>query len=483
MTNTSVAQSVPQEVLQVILKDVVRSAIPDERLLTALSLSHVCGLFRRAALQCPELWTCLSRRLGRPGLALIEVCIERSKEWPLDVMLHFYPIVSLGPLQHRGSMVVDNMFPVILSSSARWRSCSIRLTGEDIRAYDAVRSPSYDLHSFSNCVRIDAPMLEDFSIMEHPSLGERFDLMSPERDNIRDFRPGAHWNLPNLRNITLHNTRTSTIPTKLHAQIQSLEVQMTDVQTGFFAQILAMRELCGAVSLTCLRLSLKRCSIQAFPSATIAVLPSIRFLHIELLGCTQPPMHEYALWQAFWELQFPNVVELHLLFDFGIGDEPLVHWNGYNTALHSFLATNLVHQYRYPSLETLDISILSTAGPRAQNARTSMLLPHCCSPSLKHLRICASAPFTLFSSIDKEVGGELPDHLAIGDISAPIALRTVAFELPSSRGVASWVRGLVSKMRNKHCWDDFVELKFVGKGDTEVVPRDAVLQWCDANKF
>ncbi len=196
------------------------------------------------------------------------------------------------------------------------------------------------------------------------SLGERFPLESSGRRVLRrSFRPGAHWNLPNLRNVTLHNVYATTIPWRSCAQIESLVIGITGVQLGFITHIYSMRELAAVTSLTSLRLSLNGCCFKTYPSR-IAVLRSVKSLHIEILCCTQSPEYQYALWHEFCKLHFPSVAELSFVFDFGNEDgDTLVRWDGYNTALHSFLTTDLVNEYRYISLSTLDVSILSTIGP------------------------------------------------------------------------------------------------------------------------
>ncbi len=127
------AQSLPAEILEVILSDVVESAIPDERSWTALTLTHVCGLFRRVALDCPKLWTCLSRKLGRPGLALIEACIERSKDKPLDVVIHLYAYKKpIGKSKGVDMIAVDRIARIVIPVCARWRRCSALLIAKTL---------------------------------------------------------------------------------------------------------------------------------------------------------------------------------------------------------------------------------------------------------------------------------------------------------------------------------------------------------------
>jgi len=40
----------------------------------------------------------------------------------------------------------------------------------------------------------------------------------------------------------------------------------------------------------------------------------------------------------------------------------------------------------------------------------------------------------------------------------------------------------VSKMRDQGCWDGFTELTVARKGEMEVISRDDVEDWCDANQ-
>ncbi|KLO15459.1 hypothetical protein SCHPADRAFT_938696 [Schizopora paradoxa] len=256
MPEPSIAQHLPRDIIFAILKDTVRSTIPEERSLTALTLSHVCSSFYRAALHCPTIWTCLSRRLGRPGLALIEACMERSQGHPLEVSFYFYAVELSPPTMHslgEQTLAMDNMVEFVLSSSFRWRSCSIHLTGDD--TCSELSSATLDLDSFARRINIAAPMLEDFSIEEHASLADRFCFQSRDRSGIIDFNPGAHWSLPNPRNVTLRNSLPNRIP-RSSGRIECLRLFVTKDDMGFADLVLHLPSLASLSSLTHLYLSL-----------------------------------------------------------------------------------------------------------------------------------------------------------------------------------------------------------------------------------
>ncbi|KLO15463.1 hypothetical protein SCHPADRAFT_938700 [Schizopora paradoxa] len=474
MSALSIAQNLPADILFIILKDAVQSTIPDERSLATLSLSHVCSSFRRAALRCPTLWTCLSRRLGRPGLALIEACMERSQDQPLDVTFSFYPISPQDePLPHRlrqETMVVDNIVQAVLSSSIRWRSCSIRLTSDDSR--DRLSSTTFDLDSFASTIYIPTPMLKDFSIEEDASLAERFPFNTRGRTMIKNFRPGAHWSLPNLRNVTLRNTLANTIPWPSLSRIQSLRWALTDDELGLVNHIFYMRYLASATSLTHLHLSLIDCRVLSTSALPVVELPSVKTVHVEVLGSSLASSNVAAMWHALSKIHLPNALELNLFFDLGKENKgiPLVVWNEYIAGYDSSLAVS-GPQSPFPSLETLSISLWVDAGSKFVDPPT-ILVPHYCIPSsLKHLRVKSSFDVTLN---DTNANARTTPGLFLNT-----SLQTITFDLPSVRGVAQWMRGLARKMMDRRIWSAFSELKLVRGGELEVIPRDRVLQWCD----
>ncbi len=370
MSTSSVVNisSFPSELLEDISKNVVQDTPAEERALTALGLTHVSRSFRRVAVDCPQLWTCLSRKLGRPGLPLIKACIERSRNQPLDVVLYFYTF------DEKEAVVVDDILGTILPHCARWRSWSWQFLDLPDEKYGSY-SKSHSLPTLVNM-----PLLEDLSIARWPSSGLPFELFL---DFLQQARKRV-WNVPKVRAVTLKNTSASAFPSAIHAQLRSLTVICQ--KTEFTHHTRSLQRLSETTCLTTIRLSLVDCYFCRSTNDVSDEFPSVKFLHVELLNCSQNSPRPHILWGESRTFYFPNLVELSITLKFGDKDNHLMMWNGYDITLYSLLAANLENPQRYPSLETLDVTVLpgSRTVPRKGKSRLpTLLLPHCCIPSLK----------------------------------------------------------------------------------------------------
>ncbi len=143
-----------------------------------MALTHVSRSFRRVVLDCPQLWMCLCRRLGRPGLEFIEACIKISGNQPLDVVLLFYRLCYGGQI-----MVVDAVLRTVLPHCARWRSCSFQRITNLAPCKEFIWLDMWP-HN------VTFPILAEFSILaDH----ESFRTM-----NVVDFSRNSTWDVPGL---------------------------------------------------------------------------------------------------------------------------------------------------------------------------------------------------------------------------------------------------------------------------------------------
>jgi len=480
------AQRVPPEMLEIILKDVVQDSVPEERALVALGLSHVCGSFRHAALDCPRLWASLSRKLGRPGLALIDACIERSGDQPLDVVLHVYasPVQEdMYGEEQEVLMAADNILQRVLPHSSRWRSCSILLVSYD-SAFDQSRWKEYTPFSEFQLLPQDfnAPILEDFSIVEHPSTTHHFPFGSRENAHIENnLFPDLNcpWIFPNLRSLTIQNCSLVLFPSVFSQILRSATVKYS--QCDVWRTLKSLISLSHKPLLTTLQLSFHDCRFSELGGrlgTTFLEFPNVKILRIELLLCTQMERGDHSIWMKFRSFYFPSVVEMNLIVDLGS-----VLWDGHDMTLHSLLATDLHHAQRYPSLETLDVTLLPRESPGVQDVGLPVVLClYGCIPSLKHIKIQSPLELTLAGTVSRVFLHSLPAHYRTGGETDPLALQTITLDLPCVRGVVTWVKDLSAKMRDLGCWDGFSGMSLVHNGERDVVSRDDVEHWCEANE-
>ncbi|KLO18132.1 hypothetical protein SCHPADRAFT_936398 [Schizopora paradoxa] len=483
MSSTNPAQTLPSELLKLIFVEASNSTIPEERPCAALTLSHVCSSFRRVALVCPKLWTTLSRKLGRPGLELIEACIQRSADQPLDVLLYLYGLRGdFGGSRFADQVAVDRMAKTVLPVCSRWRSFAVHLAiidpFDDCQWQNVILLTEFRQLS----AKLDVPMLETFSIEED---ADRSGLVPASSllhlHPLLSSNPDLCWSLPALHTLTVQNAHVSDIPSGFRSPIRSASIRY--IQRDLLYHLNTLRALAVASSLTTLHLSFQDCKFsRKFPDPTISEISHVRSLHIDFLGCSQLHWSEHNLWKAFRTFRFPDVrvVDVKIILD--IGDGSFVLWDGLQAldiTLHSFLVTDqdVENPCPFPQIETLDIDVRLRRG---DGIGLALLLPQCCLPSLKHLRIRSSFNLILLGDVGKFDEATLPRHFAIGGVNVPIALKTLILDIPRVDGVVMWLRELVAKMQAQRCWSGFAELILKNGGrDIQIVHRDEVEGWCE----
>lgn len=343
---------------------------------------------------------------------------------------------------------------------------------------------------------LNATSLVEFSLIEHPNMIGRFEVAA-YGNLVRMLPPFPSWNFPQLHGYTLQNYSIESIPPQDYDRLDTLTLKIAHDGSLMhkYHDVDVFATEAHMELLTHLLLSYDNCCFrvrrrdQLFDDdEDTPEIANIKTLSFHIVRCTQLRADGLDLWNSFNFMHFPAVVELSVLVD--IGDENLV-WNGMDITLQSVLAHD-VSRYRFPFLETLDVTVLPRCLAGEQIDAPTVLFLHCCTPTVKRLRI--QSPFDLTISGDisdsedsrcsppgdwEEARPTLLD-LRVDDV--PIALQTIFFDVPSVQGVVPWVRELVSKMRDQGCWDGFTELTVARKGEMKVISRDDVEDWCDANQ-
>ncbi|KLO15493.1 hypothetical protein SCHPADRAFT_995850 [Schizopora paradoxa] len=203
----------------------------------------------------------------------------------------------------------------------------------------------------------------------------------------------------------------------------------------------------------------------------------------------QSKSRAHHLWKTTQFLCFPNLVDLHITVDFSFDvrekQDRLNMWRKYYVDLYSLLAAGPAQQSRYPSLELLDVTIIQRDGSEQSSLNggkspATFLLPHCCIPSLKHLRIRSESPHWILSDSAGDFKKSHPPYFERGGQVVPINLEMITFDLPCVDGVVLWVKRLAMKMQDTGCWDRFSEFNYVEEGKFVTVSRDDVERWCES---
>ncbi|KLO07932.1 hypothetical protein SCHPADRAFT_1001287 [Schizopora paradoxa] len=483
----------PPELLATVFDHALRSLPVKDRSFQALAYSHVCSSYRQVALNSSRLWTSLSSRGGKgqivKKLAFMEACVERSKGLPLDAVLCFFDdveykgengeLAGLSRLELKG-IWVDRTFEWVLLRSAQWRSCSLHFFDDRQTDRDEEYRSLFDFRTFFQ--HVNAPLLEDISFETRPLMDITSFLVL--------IGASLAWNVPNLLNITINNT-FPIVPSKFCPQLRSLAVNLEhQPQISFVAAHMKLlrSSMKSMTTLSTVWLSFTECSFGTPCTDQSIEMPSVEFVGIILLGCTQSSPaaeHEHSLWRELRKFYFPNAIELNVTVDTG-GDE-LVLWNGHNVALYSLLAPSPAHECRYPSLETMVVTIQpwkqlsSVPDDDIPFELPVMLLPYSYVSTLKHLAIRSTVPhWTLLDDVG-EVDASRPPYFELGDEVSTFKLETMAFDISSVDGIVPWVKKLASKMRETGCWDGFSELTVIQPEATVVIPRHDVEHWLENN--
>jgi len=129
----------PTELVQAIFEHVVTTPIvrwterspapldPEVRR-APFRLAAVCTRWRNTALQTPEIWSCIhvTNPVVRDPIAYIDVCVDRSGQWPLEVIVNF----SSGEILEEIDLI--KIWTKLRSQGSRWRRCHFVFGSYDV---------------------------------------------------------------------------------------------------------------------------------------------------------------------------------------------------------------------------------------------------------------------------------------------------------------------------------------------------------------
>ncbi|KLO18136.1 hypothetical protein SCHPADRAFT_131389 [Schizopora paradoxa] len=472
--------SLPPEVIEYILIYVVLDLdVPfSDRAWTAVKLSHICRSFRYAALGCPKLWTWLDRQNGRPGLALIEACIERSRSLPLEVVLYFYAYrKSIGWGKTVDMFAVDSIARLLIPVSNRWQRFSANLAFRQYSEQHVLSSSEFT----SSSRYLKAPILEKISIQELSNAWTRPPLI----DMSSSLPPDWSWNLPALQSLLVQNICLTAIPLKFRNRLQTMKIYFAEGRKDKLLDSLS--SFLESTTLPDMEFYFYLCHFeQDYAHKRICRLSHLKQLRVTFSNCSRKESPYCGLRSAFNFYQFSGLVKLSIEIYIGhpgYFPRSITH----DMSLAGFLALGIHSssqspRFRFPCLETLDLYV--STGNISNSDAPALSFPHSLiPPSLKHLSI---ESYSISISYDVQGSTEdifpPPPNLS----SAPVsyALQTLTLDIPRLGRIASWVKVLAMKMREQHCWDDFTGLTLrgaPGRDDEQAVHRDDLDRWCEEN--
>ncbi|KLO09635.1 hypothetical protein SCHPADRAFT_1000146 [Schizopora paradoxa] len=198
--------ALPSEVLSNIFSFAIHG-IPSERPLffavplISMRLSHVCRHFRDVVLSTPHFWTKISTTPRRPKIGLIEACIQRSKNRPLDIYLNLYTseVKCFDPVEPafqrffpkgyptmKQHLESDPVLSLLLPHIQRWRSLHLN--------YMKAEGFSGSTEIFEAVEGALFPMLETIA---------EYHYQIDEDGSYRDMPYVTSWNAPALSTLIL----------------------------------------------------------------------------------------------------------------------------------------------------------------------------------------------------------------------------------------------------------------------------------------
>ncbi|KLO18146.1 hypothetical protein SCHPADRAFT_993759 [Schizopora paradoxa] len=156
-------------------------------------------------------------------------------------------------------------------------------------------------------------------------------------------------------------------------------------------------------------------------------------------------------------------------------------------SLAGFLAMDMrssseSHGFRFPCLETLDLSV--RIGNISRSEAPALSFPHSLiPPSLKHLSI-KTYSISISPNVQESTEENFPPPQSQSAAHVSYALQTVTLQVHRLGRIVPWVKELALKIEDQHYWEDFVGLTSkcpFGGDDEHVVHRDDLDRWCEEN--
>ncbi|KLO18499.1 hypothetical protein SCHPADRAFT_120124 [Schizopora paradoxa] len=441
--------SLPTEILEKIFHIAVHGEegrIPS----VAITLSHVCRFFRDMVLNSPSFWTTIDVSYAdaeRPlSQAILELCLERSKQSPLGIRIKFddYDVVSPRNAWNRRYLAI------LARHAHRWRSFDIELFEIHSRDY---------FNLFRDIPHLHLPDLQRFAIRSTFPWSYRI----LERSFIF-----STWNAPKLRELRVSNH----LPFSVEASTTFDSVEQAEIRfdtIGVWNPDRYLNALLRLSSLSQLDLIIHN-TVPFDLEANISSvsLKSVQIYRVELHSIKNPNIiYETAistLSGVLGALRCPNALQLSLVVTECSGQ---------------FVAPLLsaLSEHHYPSLVDLSLSISPSC--RTFGASTDFNLPLEAAPNLRHLSMSIASDFDI--SLSRRVSSK--------------PLKTLRFANPYPKSVARWLRsfiGWTSEAKNWPLFETFIfecsptkvlsrkgeERMTEAPSSTKVIESEDIASWC-----
>ncbi|KLO09637.1 hypothetical protein SCHPADRAFT_558909 [Schizopora paradoxa] len=469
--------SLPPEVLSLVFSFVIHGfpSPKEHRSLISVRLSHVCQHFRRIIISNPRFWTTISTTAYKPEMRLVQACLERSQNCPLDIHVNIYaspvppPDIEITPLMQQvwpygmpsilKHIECDRAFFAFLPHILRWRSVHFHF----IEAFGFKGSSDF---------------FEDMRDTHFPSL----DTLTVTHDHndisrLENMGIASSWSTPTVTTLVLYD--------RLLVPLQSL-AGVTTLDVGYSEPELAiemLKTLIEMSSMSDLRIDISKLDyrsstsdaedLHALENIDIGIVEKFEFVFLSNDVAEERPNGLHFVRTFLSKLYLPNAVTL----SFKAVDSK--HYSGKPLSLDRFL-----HDIseRFPRAITCNINV-TRGEPRTP--RSATYLPFNFPANLETLRVVCDTCLA-FSRKDAE------------EETAPTAskIRRITLGVNSTKSIDTrdaihWIRWMKERMQKYGGWDFFENLIILKGVDIKesysletvfeyekVIPREEMDEWC-----
>ncbi|KLO09636.1 hypothetical protein SCHPADRAFT_558832 [Schizopora paradoxa] len=458
--------ALPPEILANIFSFVVYGFPSDElRSCISVQLSHVCRHFRDVVISNPHFWTEIQTTPRKPEIGLVEACVQRSKNCPLDIDLNLYTSavdVALEPgaalpdgipvMEQR--VECDGVLPILIPHIHRWRSLHLE--------YNKADGFSGSTELFESIQGSLFPMLQLIEEFQNHAGGENFD---------RSMAYASTWNTPLLTTLILadclpRSLLSVTSITKFHVLLFSLNdaVKMLDLLGG----MQSVSNLLINVSYFYFFVDGEEMEANLV-AHKVVVLENVKDFEFCFGSMHAANADRYFLRTFLSKLHVPNAINVFMKgLKTKVRDNSVRRSEG-RLRLHQLLSGIAAGS---PKIANLDISV------ERNPTRLNTVLPRHFPPGLEDLKFTCNSNLQFFQK-------ELDAQDGVPELGK---LRTLTLGVNSecdTSAVKRWVPWLVSRLKLCGGWGSFEELVLfeydVDLEDyvfEETIPRDDILGWC-----
>ncbi|KLO18498.1 hypothetical protein SCHPADRAFT_120127 [Schizopora paradoxa] len=398
LTSLCVLASLPFELWGKIFQMVVEGD-GGRGLITAVTISHVCRLFRYTALRYPSLWSTIDVSYADYeyplSLDLLKSCLERGKQLPLQIRMEFDDYNGFSPRNTWNCKYLE----LLVQHSHRWRSLYIEL---------------YEFDTWMCATPFRSLSFLDVPNLLHITITSRFPWSG--RTAEQGFLCNS-WNAPRLRSLRVSNYLPfSPDQMACFQNIEQAEIQFSS--EGFWNPERYLGALSKLSSLSQLNLVIRRViPFNSNVDITPISMDNVQTYRVELRSLNDTEETQKSLLvlsRIFGALYCPNVREMSLV----VADCS----EQYAAPLLSALSPSFGHRNDYPSLADLSLS-LSLDCMKVTNLR----LPLETAPNLRQLSMSISSDF----------------DITLSRPSSARPLKTLRLSNPYATSAAHWLRSFI----------------------------------------